>query len=155
MSSYLTFYLVPNKTRLGHDSEGGSKEIKISEGLPLNVISYSRGTDIYQYFINNLSIAYCGNDEDNYSDITKKDFDVVLKALGNAIKDLNYRLEVQYKIVKNVSSEAIHEIAGEISYLEEDLKDLKETKSMVLNLKDFIFEAIDFGDFEKCVANID
>lgn len=67
MSSYLTFYLVPKKTRKKYDynkDDGHTEiEVELSTGTPLALMSYSRSNDIYRAFNETLNPAYAGMEE--------------------------------------------------------------------------------------------
>ena len=76
MSSYLTFYLVPKKTRkkYGYDENEGNTETEeeISTGKPLVLFSFSRNNDVYQAYNNSLNPAYAGMEE-KYTEVTYED----------------------------------------------------------------------------------
>ena len=60
MSSYLTFYIVPK--------EEGSK--------PIALLNYSRNNDIYQYFVDNVRVAFVGMEENpQYTELTEEKID--------------------------------------------------------------------------------
>lgn len=156
MSSYLTFYLVPKKTKKNYFyNENGEEEseIKLSEGLPLTFMSYSRNTAIYQIFDENISIAFCGN-EMKYTEITSEDVHRIYETLNNEIQDLENRLKIDYKILKECGYSS--EMWEQIHSTEEYLKEQKETLIEIQNISNIINEVINgYNDFEKVVANID
>ena len=56
MSSYLTFYIVPKE---------GNK--------PIALLNYSRNNDIYQYFVDNVKVAFIGMEENpQYTELTEE-----------------------------------------------------------------------------------
>ena len=152
MSSYLTFYLIPKKVKTFENMEG-IHEIKLSEGVPLRIDCFSRSSNVYQYFYNNLNIAYCGK-EDKYTEITPENFNTVLEVIKNDAVSLHKRIKSYYKALQGPN---FREVLGDIEVFEEEHTDLLETYNYVKGLKTFIENATDkySGDFEKCVANID
>ena len=85
MSSYLTFYIVPK--------EEGSK--------PIALLNYSRNNDIYQYFVDNVRVAFVGMEENpQYTELTEEKIDWV-------IHDLKYALS-ETEFIKQFVTEATH-----------------------------------------------
>lgn len=157
MSSYLTFYLVPKKTkkRYDHNKDDGSSEIEVelSTGTPLAFLSYSRGNEIYQAFNETLNPAYAGMEE-KYTELTTADCDLVITELEKEIKSTEKRLKINYKMLKEggYSSELWEDIHSMEEYLEEQKQILEE----VHYISSFVYECINgYNDFEKVLINID
>ena len=157
MSSYLTFYLVPKKTKKRYDynKDDGSSEIEVelSTGTPLAFLSYSRGSEIYQAFNETLNPAYAGMEE-KYTELTTADCDLVITELEKEIKSTEKRLKINYKMLKEggYSSELWEDIHTMEEYLEEQKQILEE----VHYISSFVYECINgYNDFEKVLINID
>lgn len=138
MSSYLTFYLVP----------------KGENQKPLMFTSYSRSTDVYQAYYEELHPAFIGNgDEPNYTELTpNKALQVVNAAKDNLKKAenaLNNRIAA-YKELGNMSDEAVQDIAETKDYIEDIKHYLIELQCIYCWVGD-----IEYSDFEKVLINID
>lgn len=103
MSSYLTFYIQTKKDE------------KIA------IASYSRNTNIYKAFNENLSIAYAG-EEEYYTELTPENVGFVCADIQNDIDSTRDSIDVCAKYAKD-NLECIHEIAS----LQDYLKDLQST----------------------------
>lgn len=106
MSSYLSFYVVPKR------------KTKEEPKQYIILCSYSRNSDIYSYFNDNLNVAYAGNEE-KYTAITKDDINVVLKDFEEVIKANTMKL-AEYEKYAGVSPDYIQdilELKSEISNL--------------------------------------
>lgn len=136
MSSYLTFYI---KTK-----EENSK--------PLSLISYSRNTDIYQYFDENVHPAYIGMDEDTkYTELSKNDVDLVIEDMENDIGKTKKRIE-EYEKHAGGNQEIIEEILNWKEYIE----DLEYWLHKVEFIKDLIEEAsYSWTSYDKILCNVD
>jgi len=155
MSSYLTFYLIPKKVKTFENMEG-VHEIKLSEGVPLKIDCYARNNEMYHYFHDNLSIAFCG-EETKYTRISPEDFRTVLDAIQRDIEENENSLKVYYTVLgTNKDPDIIYDTIREVMTLEKEVKDLKSLKEYVKNFKIFISSATNEfdGDFIDCVANI-
>lgn len=156
MSSYLTFYLVPKKTKKNYFyTENGEKEseIKLSEGLPLTFMSYSRSSAIYQIFDENMSIAFCGNEE-KYTEITPEDMHRIYETLNDEIQNLENKLKIDYKIIKECGCSS--EMWEQIHSTEDFLKEQRELLAKIQGIVNIVSEVTNgYTDFEKVVANID
>ena len=144
MSSYLTFYIVPKKDK------GEVKE-------PLALMSYSRNSDIYQAFNENINVAYIGNDDKpNYTELTKEMVDDVVNATkkdyDEAQKSFNARMDA-YRSVK-LEGEAFDEYVEDFQSTTVYLKELEET-IIRIELIASIVNDLDYSDFEKVLINID
>ena len=155
MSGYLTFYLVPKKTKKFYSyNDGEEKEVesKLSEGLPLTFMTYTRSSNIYQAFDENLSIAFCGK-ETKYTDITLEDVHHVYNSVKNEIQSSESRLEVDYKILKDGGYSS--ELWEQIHSTEDFLKEQRELLAEIQGIVNIVSEVADgYTDFEKVVANI-
>lgn len=144
MSSYLNFYLVPKKR------EGVSEEPK-----PLLFNSYSRASDVYTAFYENLRPAYIGSgDTTNYTELTAKDvrrvIDEVRKDLNNAETNLKNRMEAYKALSDKPTDEAVYDYTSTKEYIEE----LKENIYDLEGIHTWI-EDLEYSDFEKVLINID
>lgn len=157
MSSYLTFYLVPKKTRKKYDfnKDDGSTEIEVelSTGTPLVFLSYSRSNEIYQAFNETLNPAYAGMEE-KYTELTIGNCDLVITELEKEIRSTEKRLKINYKMLKEggYSSELWEDIHSMEEYLEEQQSTLEEVK----NIRNIVYECTEgYNDFEKVLINVD
>ena len=157
MSSYLTFYLVPKKTRKKYDfnkDDGHTEtEVELSTGTPLVFLSYSRNNEIYQAFNETLNPAYAGMEE-KYTDLTIRDCDLVISELEKEIRSTEKRLKINYKMLKEggYSSELWEDIHSMEEYLEEQQSTLEEIK----NIRNIVYECTEgYNDFEKVLINVD
>lgn len=144
MSSYLTFYLVPKKDK-GEDKE------------PLALMSYSRSSDIYQAFYENINVAYIGNDDkSNYTELTKEMVDDVVNTIkkdyDEAQKSFNARMDA-YRSVK-LEGETFEDYVEDFQSTTRYLEELKETITQV-ELIASIVDDLEYSDFEKVLINID
>lgn len=157
MSSYLSFYVVPKKTkkRYDFDKDNGHTEIeiKLSEGQPLLLMSYSRNSNIYQAYNETLNPAYAGMEE-KYTEVSHKDAQRVVMEFEDDLKKSEQRLAINYKMLKEAgySSELWEEIQSEESYIAEQKESLNELKFIA----SLIYECTNtWTDFEKVLINID
>lgn len=157
MSSYLSFYLVPKKTKKKYSfsPEGGEKEeeIEISKGVPLLLMCYSRNNEIYQAYNDTLNPAYCGMEE-KYTELTYEDAKRVVSEYESDVKSTEKRLEVTYKMLKEggYHEDLFSEIQSSERYLEEQKETLEELK-FIANL---VYEATrSWTNFEKVLINVD
>lgn len=157
MSSYLTFYLVPKKTRKKYNfnKDDGNTEIEeeLSTGKPLALFSFSRSNNIYQAFNETLNPAYAGMEE-KYTELTTDGCKRVIEDLETEIKSTEKRLEIDYKMLKEggYSSELWEDIHSMEDYLSEQKETLEEIKEIMY----IVQECTDkYNDFEKVLINID
>ena len=157
MSSYLSFYLIPKKTRkkYHYDPENGNttEEVKLSEGVPLLLMSYSRSNGVYQAYNETLDVAYAGT-EDKYTELSYEDAKRVVDEFEEDLKKSERGLEINYKMLKEsgYSPELWEEIHSTETYLDEERETLEELK----NIQNLVYEiAKDFTDFEKILINVD
>ena len=157
MSSYLSFYLVPKKTkkRYKYDGENGNteEEIEISKGEPLLMMSYSRNSDIYQAYNDTLNPAYAGM-EDKYTDLTYEDAKRVVSEFEAEVKSTEQRLGITYKILKEGGY--CDDLWSEIQSNEKYLAEQKETLEELKFIMNFVYEVTQsWTDFEKVLINVD
>lgn len=131
MSSYLTFYA---------KFKGDDKKHYI--------LSYSRNNEIYQYFDDNLNIAYCGN-EMKYTEITINDIELVLSNIKEYIDKGEKRLQ-EYEKHAAGNQECIEEIIQ----MKEYITDLYKTYYKILTIQDMISDINICGDIEHIYCNI-
>lgn len=152
MSSYLTFYLVPKKTRTKYKDDGTSEEIEITKGEPLVLLSYSRSSSIYQIINGELHPPFIGmGEETHYMELTTQKMDEVIRSyqweLKKSEKLYNNKLEVISKV-------------GEKSYIQdliddkEVLDEMEATMTTLQYLRSLV-EEVTYSDFEKVLINID
>lgn len=133
MSSYLSIY------------------VQKKGGKPTILTSYSRNTDIYQYFNDNLNIAYAGNEE-KYTKLDKSDVDIVIREFESDINKAKERLTLYEKYAGD-NPDYIQEILDTKEYIE-DLTYWKDKTSFIedmLNDKDYNYE----NGIEAVLCNID
>lgn len=156
MSSYLTFYLVPKKSKTKYvrneeTDETEEQKIQLSQE-PLSLMYYCRSSEIYQAFYENLHPAYAGK-EDKYSELTYRDAKYVCEQYEDTILRTKKRLDSLYKIIKEKYDP---ELVDEIMSAEEYLSDCKETLNILENISRIVYEVTTgYGDFEKVLINID
>ena len=157
MSSYLTFYLVPKKTRKKYDfnkDDGHTEtEVELSTGTPLALISYSRNNEIYRAFNETLNPAYAGMEE-KYTELTMDGCKLVIEDLESEIKSTEKRLEIDYKMLKEGGYSS--ELWEDIHSMEEYLSEQKETLESVREIYSLVHECTQgYNDFEKVLINVD
>lgn len=156
MSSYLNFYVVPRLSKKKYDytkDDGHTEvEIKLSEGLPLLLLNYSRNSDIYQAYNDTLNPAY-GGMEEKYTELSYEDAQRVAREFENDLEKSEQRLAINYKMLKEggYSSELWEEIQSGETYVAEQKESLEELR-FIANL---VYEIKTWGDFEKILINID
>ena len=138
MSSYLSFYVVPKRK-----SEEEQKQYII-------LTAYSRSCDIYQYFNDNLNIAYAGN-EDEYTTLTTENIASVINDFKRDIDNAFKRL-VEYEKYAPNNPEYIDEIIELKKYIE-DLQYWKDKTSFIVDMiEDTKFYS---SGIEEVCCNID
>jgi len=157
MSSYLTFYLVPKKTRKKYDfnkDDGHTEiEVELSTGTPLVFLSYSRSNEIYRAFNETLNPAYAGMEE-KYTELTSKDCKNVIYDLECEIKSTEKRLEIDYKMLKEGGFSS--ELWEDIHSMEEYLSEQNQTLDEIKYISRLVYECTEgYNDFEKVLINID
>ena len=158
MSSYLTFYLVPKKTRKKYDynkDDGHTEiEVELSTGTPLALMSYSRSNDIYRAFNETLNPAYAGMEE-KYTELTTDGCKRVIEDLESEIKSTEKRLEIDYKMLKE-GGYSTSEVWEDIHSMEEYLSEQNQTLDEIKYISRLVYECTEgYNDFEKVLINID
>lgn len=105
MSSYLNIYA----------------KFKDDSREPLLLVSYTRSSEVYQYFEQEIHPIFMGMDEIKYTDLTFDNTGLVCDALISEIKKLSKRIE-EYEKHAGGNLEIINEIIALKEYKEE-LKD--------------------------------
>lgn len=141
MSSYLNFFLVPKRKE-------GQEEQK-----PMHLMSYSRSSDIYQTFYEELNPPFDGGGN-YFMELTKADIDRVItenkEHLRRTENHLNSRIQAYRTLYDKVSEDAIEDYVSTSEYIEE----LKDTISTLKNISQIVYD-LEFSDFEKVMINID
>lgn len=154
MSSYLTFYLVPKKTRV-ICKEGKEEEVKVSEGIPLPLIMYTRSSNIYQLFYEEIHPVYAGLEE-KYTTLTIEKMKDLLNTYRREIAEdeEHYRNKVQVirELGGNLEAVNINELIEDSNLI----KEKKETLSELEFISSLVHD-VEFGytGFEKVLINID
>lgn len=139
MSSYLTIYIVPKRK-----SEKEEKKY-----IPLT--SYSRNSEIYQYFYENIHPAYISSKEPvPYTVLTSESITTVLTDFADSINKAQTRL-TEYETYAN----GILEYINEIIELKEYIKNLQYWKDKTSFVRDIINDINVFSEIEEVCCNID
>lgn len=141
MSSYLNIYLVPKKE-------------KCEKQEPLLFASYSRNTDVYQYF-ETINPTFVGIDEIHYSELTNDKLQEVKNEIKEDLETFErkhkHKLQVLKYAINKPSEDYIQELAEEKEYIHE----LKITYNTIDSLVDILSEINDgYTDFEKVLVNV-
>ena len=138
MSSYLSFYIVPKRK----SQEEPKKHILL--------FSFSRNSDIYQYFNENINITWIGNNEEtSYTTLTMDDIHRVLEDISSDIDSSQRRLtEFEKYAAKN--SDYVNEIINLKEYISELQYAKHQTEFIELILDEMEF----YEDIEEVCCNI-
>ena len=150
MSSYLNFYLVPQKVTNIND-----KEVKLSEGKPILFLSISRASDVYRAFKECLNVKFIGmGDEPEYEELTTEMVNEVIADWKKDIESTENTLSVDYKMLNNgAKSEDLWE---EIQGLEKYLKEQKEVLEQLYGIHYWVQECCEgYNQIEKVLINVD
>ena len=138
MSSYLSIYIVPKRK--------SNKE----EKKHIIVAAFSRNSEIYQYFNENIHPAYNGNKEHPYTIITKNKIQDVVTDLSRDISSSKDRLMEYEKYAKDNPN-----YIQEIIELKQYISDLQYAQEEVCFIEEMV-DSIDFYDeLEEVCCNID
>lgn len=154
MSSYLTFYLVPKKTRTKHNNDGTSEEIEISKGVPLSLMSFSRNSNVYQSFYEYLCPVYIGNNEPKYDELDIKDIDIIIERLRDELDESRKLHQNKIKVLKELETSLDRDTLNQLIEEEDILTEKEADLNEIMWLKSF-FSNIEYSDFEKVLINID
>lgn len=139
MSSYLSIYLVPKRK----DKEKEKKQY-------LLLTSYSRNSDIYEVFYENIHPVFVGNEE-KYTTLTKESVQSILSDVSEYIKLSKEKIRLYEKYAGN-NSEYIQFIIDE----RDVLKDYEQTYGDVSFIMNIIRDTSDdYNNFEEVCCNID
>lgn len=133
MSSYLNIY-------------GILKDDKNKK--PRLIFSFSRSDDLYQDFVENEKIAFVGNFNEAYSDLTDIMMENIMHEIKSDITSTEKRI-VEYEKYASKNESYIHEILESKEYLE-DLKRRYYYAELIS-----IMVSDEYSSFEKFVCNID
>lgn len=135
MSTYLTIGLVPKES-----------------DVPMDVISFVSGSDIYESVADYRSIPYYLDEtpvQDRYAELKERDFIDMIEERNSEIKRLEKRIAVSKQVVGKDSIEVIDDIVQVEEYkeqLEHCVNDLKFLKAIAVAVEN------DFTDFCKLVC---
>lgn len=136
MSSYLSFFIVPKR------KNGKEKKKHII------LASYSRNTEIYQYFEENVHPAYCGSEQE-YTTLTSESVASVLSDFEEDISKSKTRLNEYEKYVKD-NPEYIDDIIS----MKEYISDLEYWKAKASFLADMLSDMDCYEEIEEICCNI-
>jgi coproporphyrinogen III oxidase-like Fe-S oxidoreductase len=139
MSSYLSIYIVPKRT----SQEEPKKHIILT--------AYSRSTEIYEYFSNNLHPTFIGNGkESHYTTITSSDITAIMQDFENDLKKAKDRL-VEYEKYASNNPDYIEDIID----IKEYIHNLQYWKDKASFIMDIINDKDLYNDIEEVCCNID
>lgn len=135
MSSYLTFY--------AKSKDEGSK--------PIPLVSYSRNNEIYQQFNDTINPAYIGNsDECQYTKLTVKQVDSVIKEIESDLRKAKIRLE-EYNKHASGNMDMVEYIIEQKEYIE----DLEYTLYRTMFIRELVSETSHSWSNCEILCNID
>lgn len=137
MSSYLSIYIVPKRKTQDEPKQH------------LLLTAYSRSTDIYQYFNENIHPVFIGS-EYSYTTITWESITSVLQDFDNDIKKCKDRL-MEYEKYASDNPEYIDDILGMKDYIE----NLQYWKYKVSFIQDILGDMEYSDTIEEVCCNID
>ena len=139
MSSYLSIYIVPKR--------------KVKEDVKQHIIvaSYSRSTELYDYFSRIINPVCIGmSDKIPYTTITKEGIRLVLNEFNDNISKTKERL-IEYERYASANADYIQDIIE----LKEYISDLQFWKAKVSFIEDMIDEANSYMEgIEEVCCNI-
>lgn len=136
MSSYLSFYIVPKRK-----TQKESKKYII-------IASYSRSTELYQYFDEHIHPVYCGSDI-RYTPLSSEDVSSVLADFNDDISKAQARLTEYEKYVKD-NPEYIDEIISTKEYIQ----DLQYWRDKATFIEDMLSDMPCYEEIEEICCNI-
>lgn len=138
MSSYLNIYLVPKR------------KDKSTEKQYLLLQSYSRNSDVYEAFYENVNPTFAGN-ERGYTILTKENIQSVVDDLEDSITSTKERLNLYEKYAKDNA-----DYIGEILDARSALKDYEDTYGTVAFIQEMVWDVeAGYNGFEEVCCNID
>ena len=139
MSSYLSFYIVPKRK--------SQKEPK----KHIILTAYSRSTEIYQYFDENIHPAFVGSSKETpYTTLTSEKVNCVLQDFDKDISAASSRLAEYEKYAPN-NPDYIQEIIEQ----KEFINDLKYWRDKTSFIEDIVEDLNCYGEIEEVCCNID
>lgn len=138
MSSYLSIYIVPKRK----SKEEEKKHILLS--------SYSRNTDLYQYFNENIHPVFIGNSEKTpYTTLTMKD-------IQDVIKDMSQDILKSQNVLTEYEKYAPHnpEYIQDILETKEHISNLQYWKDKISFIEDMIDNIPYYEEIEEVCCNI-
>ena len=136
MSSYLSFFIVPKRK----SPEEPKQHIIIA--------SYSRSTELYQYFDENIHPVWAGNGE-KYTPITIENLTLVLNDFNNDIDKAKNRL-AEYEKYAPKNPDYIQEIIDTKEYI----KDLEVWRNKLTFLGDMLDDMPCYENIEEICCHI-
>lgn len=141
MSSYLNIYLVPKKE-------------KCEKQEPLLFASYSRNTDVYQYF-ETINPTFVGIDEIHYSELTNDKLQEVKNEIKKDLETFERKHKHKLQVLKYAISKPSEDYIQELAEEKEFIHELKITYNTIDSLVDILSEINNgYTDFEKVLVNI-
>lgn len=138
MSSYLSIYIVPKR------------KLDKEEKKHIIVAAFSRNSEIYQYFNENIHPAYDGNKEHPYTTITKDRIQDVITDLSRDISSSKDRLMEYEKYAKD-NPDYIQEIIE----LKQYISDLQYVQGEVCFIEEMVDSINFYEEIEEVCCNID
>ena len=136
MSSYLSFFIVPKRK--------SDKEPK----KHIIIASYTRSTEIYQYFDENIHPVWAGNEE-QYTLLLPSSIDRVLKDFDDDISKAKDRLNEYEKYVKD-NPEYIDDIIS----MKEYISDLEYWRNKTSFIADMLDDMACYEEIEEICCHI-
>lgn len=138
MSSYLSFYIVPKRK----SQEEPKKHILL--------LAFSRNSDIYRYFDENINITWIGNNEETpYTTLTMEDIHRVLEDISSDMDSSQRRL-VEFEKYAAKNSDYVNEIISLKEYISELQYAKHQTEFIALLLEGMEF----YEEIEEMCCNI-
>lgn len=138
MSSYLSFYIVPKRK----SQEEPKKHILL--------FSFSRNSDIYRYFDENVRITWIGNNEETpYTTLTMDDIHRVHEAIRSDMDSSQRRL-AEFEKYAAQNSDYINDIISLKEYISELQYALHQTEFIGF----LIDEMALYGEIEEVCCNL-
>lgn len=137
MSSYLSFFIVPKRK--------SKKEAK----KHIMIASYSRNTDIYQYFSDNISPVFNGF-ETHYTSLTQEKVNTVMQDIIKGIGSARSRL-TEYEKYASDNPDYIDSIIE----TKETIQDLECLKGIVSFIDEMVRGITFYGEIEEVCCNRD
>lgn len=139
MSSYLSIYIVPKRK----SPEEQKKHILLT--------SYSRNSDLYQYFDENINPAFVGNGKETpYTVLTEEKIRLVLDDFDKDINKAKASL-TEYEKYAHDNPDYIQEIIG----MKEHISELQYWRDKASFIQDMIEDIPIYDEIGEICCNID